>query len=78
VNALMPPKTRVNALMPPKMRVNALMAPRNIRGASTFEGQRGSVLAWHACRGSPRTDSVTQHSAEIPVIGRVCLNSANE
>jgi hypothetical protein len=28
--------------------------------------------------GNPRTDSVTQHRAEIPVIGSVCLNSANE
>jgi hypothetical protein len=70
----------VNPLMPPKMRVNALMAPRNIRGASTSEGQGGSVLAWHAaaCRGSLRTDSVTQHSAEIPATGGVRLNSANE
>ena len=74
----MPSKTHVNAPMPSKTRVNALMALRNIRSASTCEGQRGSVLAWHACRGRLRTGSVTQHSAEIPVIGGVCLNSANE
>ena len=72
------PRLRERTRIPSKMRVNALMALRNIRGASTSEGQGGSVLAWHACRGSPRTDSVTQHSTEIPVIGGVCLNSANE
>ena len=74
------PPLRERTRIPSKMRVNALLALRNIRGVSTSEGQGGSVLAWHAaaCSGSPRTDSVTQHSAEIPATGGVRLNSANE
>jgi hypothetical protein len=56
------------------------MALRNIRGVSACEGQRGSFRLGTpaACCGSLRIGSVTQHSAEIPVIGGVCLNSANE
>jgi len=64
-----------------KTRVNALMALRSIRDASKCKGQPGQVYRRGtpgACRGQLRTDTLTQHSAEIPVIGGVCLNSANE
>ena len=73
-----PPGKRRTAI---RHRSRVLMALRSIRDASKCEGHvdkcSGGARRLPAA-GSLRTDFVKQHRAEIPVIGSVCLNSANE